>query len=300
MKYTVIKNGIKLYHHDQGDFLADEIIKNNNYFEFKILDKLKSFLPNKELTILEVGANIGNHVSFYLNNLNVSKIYAYEPLEDNYKILEKNSNSKVEILKYGLGNKNDKINFFINKKNYGEASTAASNVDADELIEKEIIIKKWEDSIPNVKIDFIKVDIEGSEEIILKEIGETVISNGAALMIECNIKNYKDINDFVSFGTKIISNGYVLKYMHDSDYIFVKEQGNMKRNKDKFISHVKNEKIKSEIWRIRSEYDITTSRTRLNELSNEYKTLKQNSKIKFQQKLIWSKIYRIVTFKRAK
>ena len=65
------------------------IVDNNNFNEFFALDILNNYL-NDESVIVDVGAFIGNHSLYWAINNNARKVYAFEPLLENYKILKKN------------------------------------------------------------------------------------------------------------------------------------------------------------------------------------------------------------------
>jgi len=65
-------------HHGHGKF-----------FEIKELVALRSMLGRNK-TIVEVGANVGNHLVFYAQHMNARKIFPFEPNPDAVRLLNRN------------------------------------------------------------------------------------------------------------------------------------------------------------------------------------------------------------------
>lgn len=299
MKFTKIKGGITLYHHNAGDHIADIIKKSKNYFDYKYLTMIQEVIKDKfgsdKLDILEVGANVGNHVSFYLNNLNVNSIVAVEPLKENLEILKMNTggDNRVKIIPFGVGAKDGFLQFYINPQNYGASSLKEGYKKQDSKLVK-VGIKKW-DIIDSSTYNFIKIDIEGGEEWILDNISDTVIKCGAILAIEINPGTYEDKNDIFTFFQKLIDAGFYLKYLRGSDYLLCKgnkRPGDMK----KIINNLNGAILRDNIWVIRNEYDNESNRSNLKAISKKYKDLIKGRKPKPSDRLIWSRMYRF--FKR--
>ena len=85
--------------------LIIEIIDYPN--KLKIKKFFKKNLINKDLIIIDIGAHKGETINFFLDNFNISKLYAFEPNKDLQKILSNNKKFKstnIELLNYGVGN----------------------------------------------------------------------------------------------------------------------------------------------------------------------------------------------------
>lgn len=294
IKSTILKNGVKIYHHGGNDYIAGEIKRSHKYYEQDLLDLIFRKINLDSFDILEVGANIGNHVSYYINNLNVNKVTAYEPLKDNYEILQKNINSSVEVVKYGLGKKSGEFNFFINPDNFG-ASSISANYKTDNFREATIKIKPW-NIVNKKKYNFIKVDIEGAEEDILNDIADTAINNKAYLLIECSLYNYKKIDTFISFFKKMISTGFKVEFLPGDMFFF--SYNNSKRDITKNDMRKINKNFYGgKIWNIRSKYDVSKSKKELEKLKKEYQVILNEYNPTIKEKLFWSKAYRFFTHK---
>jgi len=101
---SIIRRNALLY------YLIRNIVIYFNIFEedFKILTK---YFKDKKINIIDVGASDGISANFFLKNLNVNKIYCYEP----HKIFIKNlvkykkDNKKIILKKYGISSRENKI-----------------------------------------------------------------------------------------------------------------------------------------------------------------------------------------------
>jgi FkbM family methyltransferase len=131
--------------------------------------------------ILDIGANIGATTIYYANRFPDAKIYSFEPLLENYKILEKNTSNieNVSVFNYGLGKNDGFFDIYLtdDEENFGGATMNNSGMHEKESIEKcevrsiDTVLKELDIS----SIDLIKIDTEGAEFDILMNIPHGVI-----------------------------------------------------------------------------------------------------------------------------
>jgi FkbM family methyltransferase len=145
---------------------------------YNLLGDLKHI--NKDSIVLDIGANIGD-VTNYLYEKFMPSIYSYEPniVCYNYMIKRFKNFSKIKIYNSAVSNFTGKSYLYfhikakgINDSNYIQGATMRPEKDDIDL-EKKIQIKCI--NIKNilesfVKIDLIKIDVEGSEYSIMPEI----------------------------------------------------------------------------------------------------------------------------------
>jgi len=132
------------------------------YNELKTFDFIMKYLRNSKVFV-DVGANIGGYA---IRAAKYCKVYAIEPLPRNYKILkinEKLNNVKVNSFSMAAGNKNSKIKLYYTPKRYGMPSIKWKQI---EFIEVEM--KPLDEIINEEKIDLIKIDVEGAEDLVLE------------------------------------------------------------------------------------------------------------------------------------
>ena len=139
---------------------VDEIFKEEIY-------KFTSESPTPY--IIDCGANIGLSVLYFKRLFPDSEIVAFEPDEKIFKILERNTNSleNVTIEKKAVWTEETTLEFFSEGALAGSVVTDFSN--KNYIIEIEAVdLKKF----LNRKVDFLKIDIEGAENIVFFDIAD--------------------------------------------------------------------------------------------------------------------------------
>jgi FkbM family methyltransferase len=122
--------------------------------------------------IFDVGSNNGQYLQLLLQNFKTLKptIHCFEPDDTAFATLQNNfkNNSSVILNNFALGDQNTKSILF--SDGLGDVKASLVDVNSNNLIEKEIEIKKLEDyCIANKigKINFLKIDTEGYEANVL-------------------------------------------------------------------------------------------------------------------------------------
>jgi len=129
----------------------------------------------KDKIVIDAGSNIGEF-AIHCAKLGAKKVYAFEPITETFKILEKqieinNLKGKVIPIKMALGNKNEIMSIFFNGDRKGEAKIYddTKNINFKTINHSEQVkVIKLDDFIKKEKIAFIKMDTEGYEENILR------------------------------------------------------------------------------------------------------------------------------------
>ncbi len=137
-----------------------------------------------------------NALNFIKNFPNLKKEYAFEPLYDEFKsdLLDfaiQNSN-KVQIVPYAVWNKKDILNFCVS----GPASRAESLavVKSSQMRDVETItLDEAKDMLNVQKVDFIKMDVEGSELNALKGAKNIILNDRPQMAVSI----YHSSSDFV-------------------------------------------------------------------------------------------------------
>ena len=159
-------------------------------YEILLQTKYKSeyYLPEKlnPKIIFDIGGNIGI-TSIYLANLFPNaKIYTFEPVPENFKILQKNISQfeNIKAFNFGLGSKNGNFKVYLSSdsENFGGVSfypdphgnQEESYISCEIKNVNEIINELGIDSI-----DLIKIDTEGAEYDILTTFEEKVLKRAS-------------------------------------------------------------------------------------------------------------------------
>lgn len=142
-------------------------IINFNDFEKAETDMVFKLLKG-EPTILDIGANIGWYSLNIASSFKKSKVFSFEPIPTTYNFLKRNINAnKLEnIQAYNLGMSDIKgtLPFYFYQEGSGNSSMVNVSERADiKMIDCQLsTIDSFCDS-KDLKIDFIKCDVEGAE-----------------------------------------------------------------------------------------------------------------------------------------
>ena len=160
-------------------------------FHEKIYEKDSDFIPNFGDIILDVGAHIG---FFTINSAKrcgkSGKVFSFEPNPDTFKRLKRNIDlnnlSNVQFENIAISNKKGEI-----KLKVGESSEASTIMNNGTLKSYQNNINIKSNTLDNIvrannlfKVDILKIDAEGAEELILKGASEYAIPLARKILIE--------------------------------------------------------------------------------------------------------------------
>jgi len=174
------------------------------------------FKDKKDLVVLDLGANVG------LFSLHIAdsckKIYSVEPTPSHFKLMKKFTKDfdNIKCLNYAVHTEDEDVTFFL----AGSNSTMNSLLDRDNN-KNSITVKgkKLSSIISEVnckKVDFCKIDIEGSEDQVINykciEEVKDIVDN---FFIEFHRVNGKDFPELNSQFTEVFEkNGYKVDRIH--------------------------------------------------------------------------------------
>ena len=175
----------KMYIDPKDEFIGvPMLVEGYEKYETKLFKKY----IKENMGVIDIGANIGYYSLLAAKLVGKNgKVYAFEPETANYKMLLKN----VEINGYtnivseqkALSNKNGKTELFLSKVNSGEPSICKKNISADDgFVEVETI--RLDDVIKDTHIDFIKMDVQGAEGLVLDGAENILRNNNLKIMME--------------------------------------------------------------------------------------------------------------------
>jgi FkbM family methyltransferase len=123
--------------------------------------------------VLDIGANIGYYTLIFAKLVGQNgKVFAFEPEPANFRLLEKNvsvnGSSNVIPEQKAVSNRNEKKKLYLNKQNAGMHTIYKSKNANLSSVEIETVSLDNYFSNYRGKIDFIKMDIEGSEYTALE------------------------------------------------------------------------------------------------------------------------------------
>lgn len=140
----------------------------------------------RDRDIVDAGAYIGDS-ALILAPLTDRRVYAFEPVPDNFELLQKtitlNGLENVEPLPFALGEEETEAAIAVNDS--GAASTFFVNdaIPCEEEIK--VPVKKLDDIVRerDLTVGLIKADVEGAESLLLRGAVETLRAQRPALLI---------------------------------------------------------------------------------------------------------------------
>lgn len=153
--------GFKLYIHQGKDLLSDRLLLTKEYepVETKVI---KGLVKEGDI-IVDAGANIGYYTILLSRAVgSKGKVYAFEPGKECFDLLRRNVKLNrcynVVLINKALSNKEGKIKFYINEQDKGSSSMLKDSLGTEVIVEGTTLDKEVTEPI-----DFMKMDIEGSE-----------------------------------------------------------------------------------------------------------------------------------------
>ena len=144
---------------------------------------------SEEANVLDVGANIGTHSLLISKSIKRSNIFAFEPQSLIFSILQNNITlnncSNIFPYKFALSDIDNKVismePFLYLEQNTNNGSQSLSN---QPFSTGDLCITKRIDSLKLPPINFIKIDVQGSELKVLNGAINTIFSDRPIIFIE--------------------------------------------------------------------------------------------------------------------
>lgn len=191
-----------------------EILKRWNEYESI---KLCRQLVKPGMTVIDIGAHIGYYTRLLSELVGKSgRVFAFEAHPDNYAVLKHNLSaikySNVKIYNCAVSDQIGKMRLYVSPGSSNH-SLLSGYTEASGIIEVEsITIDSFLSEQGIKRVDFVKVDVEGAEPLVLAGIKHTISSSPQiSLLMEYNphalrsgsIAPEKFLNDIREFGFKI-------------------------------------------------------------------------------------------------
>ena len=163
-----------------------------------------------KIVLYDVGANIGSH-SIALSNIFKNKIFirAFEAQSNIYQMFKQsikiNNYNNIEIYHNAVSDKNDEI-VKINLPDYSKHNNFAGlelfkpfqNSDNADIQKSGIFedVKTIKLDTFDEEVDFLKIDVEGMEGLVLKGSNNLIVNHRPILFIEIFKSKLEDITEF--------------------------------------------------------------------------------------------------------
>ena len=157
---------------------------------------------------VDVGCHKGEILDFFIKYAPNGQHYGFEPIPDLFKSLKDKYTDKANILPYAISNEEGESTFkFVkNAPAYSGLNLREYNVKSPDIEEIRVELKTLDEIIPtNLKIDLIKIDVEGGEFDVLKGAKNLLLRDKPTIIFECGLgasdyygTNPADIYQFIT------------------------------------------------------------------------------------------------------
>lgn len=185
---------------DPPECISDDIVKYNNFWEYKLFNKWYHHFPKNGL-MLDLGANIGSHCLQFITNFPNLNIWAFEPFLENFNLLQTNTKNfkNISCFNVGVGSTTSVVHFSEGHiGNSGVVKVVPTSNLTNLVISLDII------QIPQ-PVSFVKLDVEGFELSALQGMEEMLVKDRPLVWVE----------DF---------SGKAREYLHNLGYKIIEEE----------------------------------------------------------------------------
>lgn len=151
----------------------------------------------RDMVALDVGANLGEYTMFMAKRLTEGRVLSFEPMASiRSQLLENvmlNKFSDVVVFDFGLSNKKQRLNLHeVEDGNEGLGTLFLGEKKSKGFVEiaLESLDEIW-GSLGLQRLDFMKIDVEGSELFVLQGGEKTIAKFKPLILIEISEENFK-------------------------------------------------------------------------------------------------------------
>jgi FkbM family methyltransferase len=220
------KNGV--FETDPTDIYIHSTMLDNRVYEHDLINHVIKPYIEKAKYVVDVGANIGCHsISYGRFNSNAT-IWAFEPQKKLFDILNKNVSinklKNINTFDFGVGHKEMNCTMSSLDKVYDEIKNGHNKGGLGIGHGGESIVIKTLDSLELPGLDFMKIDVEGAESLVLQGAEQTIRKYKPTILFEHNYQfiDPKSVDlDHVYSPFYVLANmGYTtFKHIKNGNYI---------------------------------------------------------------------------------
>lgn len=202
--------------------------------EIDIYKQMREFMQKftKDSIFLDIGAQMG------LSALSIASegydVIAVEPVSSNITILSENIKlnnfDKVRIAKIAAFNENKDITIYVpHEEDCASLSSSAANIPGTNSLQSETVkgmrIYDWliENHVDTDKIRFVKIDVQGAEEMVIDGMEELLDKSNIHILMEWDVRmmNSMGTNQDI-FYKKLTDKGFTTVQWGHNDILFSK------------------------------------------------------------------------------
>lgn len=187
--HAVISGKPLVFHVNMADDPIQDCHRRGRFYEAEELDALARLLP-KRPSVLDVGANVGNHALYFALFCNARRVIvvepnplALEPLVANVLGNRLDAVIQLQYLGFGLADR-DEAGFSMkaHERNLGATRMFAGT-------DGPLRVRRGDGVFPHARPDLVKIDVEGMEMQVLAGLEALIARSRPILMVELGHDN---------------------------------------------------------------------------------------------------------------
>lgn len=196
--HTVFFNNVPtdLQIHTETDTISNYIRKWNCFYEHYFLNYIYKNHKTQNV-IIDIGANIGNHSSFFARHLDYTHIHAFEPFPKNIQLASENLaayKDRVTLHPFAISDcESLQILYNSESNNHGGYSLEQLS-DGRSFPVMDMIQTRTLDSYNFENVTLIKIDVEGHENSVLRGAQDTLRRCKPVIFLENGYHYHKHVH----------------------------------------------------------------------------------------------------------
>jgi len=189
---------------DEPSDVIQKVQASGSFYERRTLERLADIVP-EGATIIDAGANVGNHSIFFSLFCKPMRIIPFEPNARLAAVLQKNialnatANIDTSRTHFALGRSRGHARLVVRRAdNWGNGHLVAEATDAGVTVFDERVEVRPIDEFKIEAADFIKIDVEGHEVEVLHGAIETITRFRPTLFIEVGAARLRAVAEFLA------------------------------------------------------------------------------------------------------
>lgn len=234
-KYCSRKTCTNKYFENSFEFIPTNDIGKKLFFEgvfeFNEISVCKSLIKENDV-ILDVGGNIGFHSIHFAHYASKGKVYSFEPSPETFELLSRNCKpyANIQPINIGIGKSEGVAKFhYASDHSY----SGFKDTGKKEIINSEELpimsLDAWTKKQELNRVDFVKIDVEGFEDQVLKGMSEVISAYKPIIFIEISPTKNQTANPHEIFNS-LLNYGYDAFYIQNNRLIQTEHHSNTHHN----------------------------------------------------------------------
>ena len=139
---------------------------------------------------IDIGAHIGEILDLFIQHAPKAMHFAFEPIPELYQNLSKKYSNNCKVFPYALSDIDGETGFQYvkNAPAYSGIKKRSYDIKDPDIVELKVQLKTLDSVIPeDIKVGFIKIDVEGAEFLVLKGALNILKRDQPFVIFECGL-----------------------------------------------------------------------------------------------------------------